>query len=64
MITLMNLKKNLFCALIALTQTVWRKGLCLYGIKLLKVVHKTNVLPFEKYIQWSIASIESKIKIE
>lgn len=45
-------------------QTVWRKGLCLYGIKLLKVVHKTNVLPFEKYIQWSIASIESKIKIE
>lgn len=57
MITLMNLKKNLFCALIALTQTVWRKGLCLCGIKLLKVVHPTNVLPFEIYLQWSIASI-------
>lgn len=30
-------------------QTVWRKGLCLCGIKLLKVVHLTNVLPL-KYI--------------
>lgn len=63
MITLMNLKKNLFCALIALNKLYGAKVYA-FGIKLLKVVHKTNVLPFEKYIQWSIASIESKIKIE
>lgn len=47
----MNLKKKLLCAFFAFKQTLmlyaWRKGLCLYGIHLLKVVHPTYALPFE-----------------